>query len=291
MDHDDVRERLELAAVEPGGLDRLMAGDTPDAAGVATHLAGCPTCSDEFGRLSRTAPLLRDVVSTTPPADLRERTLAYVQAHGRPRGVAAVGSPAPIGTAPAAHPTAPGSPAAPAPVLAPAVRTPRRWTRAALPWVATFAAAVLLSVGINTVANRGAEDRLAAQAQAIQGLSEVTTATLAITGQPDVERVSLTPSSGTATTGSLLFSPSTTRLVVVADGLARPPAGSEFRCWVEVGGTRSSVGRMFFAGDLAYWVGDTPEVSAAGPGTRFGVSLVEIGGSSLGSEPIIVGEL
>ena len=151
--------------------------------------------------------------------------------------------------------------------------------------------AVLLSVGINTVTNRGAEDRLAAQAQAIEGLSEVTTATLAITGQPDVERVSLTPSSGAGTTGSLLFSPSTTRLVVVADGLARPPAGSEFRCWIEVGGTRSSVGRMFFAGDLAYWVGDTPEVSAAGPGTRFGVSLVEIGGSSLGSEPIIVGEL
>ncbi len=280
MDHDDVRERLELAAVEPGGLDRLMAGDTPDAAAVATHLAGCPTCSDEFGRLSRAAPLLRDVVSTTPPADLRERTLAYVQAHGLPRGAAAVGSPA----VPAPVP-------APVPAFAPAVRTPRTWTRAALPWVATFAAAVLLSVGINTVTNRGAEDRLAAQAQAIEGLSEVTTATLAITGQPDVERVSLTPSSGAGTTGSLLFSPSTTRLVVVADGLARPPAGSEFRCWIEVGGTRSSVGRMFFAGDLAYWVGDTPEVSAAGPGTRFGVSLVEIGGSSLGSEPIIVGEL
>ena len=280
MDHDDVRERLELAAVEPGGLDRLMAGDTPDAAAVATHLAGCPTCSDEFGRLSRAAPLLRDVVSTTPPADLRERTLAYVQAHGLPRGAAAVGSPA----VPAPVP-------APVPAFAPAVRTPRTWTRAALTWVATFAAVVLLSVGINTVTNRGAEDRLAAQAQAIEGLSEVTTATLAITGQPDVERVSLTPSSGAGTTGSLLFSPSTTRLVVVADGLARPPAGSEFRCWIEVGGTRSSVGRMFFAGDLAYWVGDTPEVSAAGPGTRFGVSLVEIGGSSLGSEPIIVGEL
>ena len=32
MDHNEVRELLEDAAVEPGGLERLMAGDTPNAA-------------------------------------------------------------------------------------------------------------------------------------------------------------------------------------------------------------------------------------------------------------------
>ena len=287
MDHDDVRERLELAALEPGGLDRLMAGDTPEAAAVATHLAGCEGCADEFGRLSRAAPLLRDVISTTPPADLRERTLAYVQAHGRPRGATAPGASLTAATAG----TVAEVPLSAVPTPARPVGTAQRWVRTALPWAATLAAAVLLSVAINTAANRGAEERLVAQAQAIEGLSEVTSATLAITGQPDVERVSLTAASGSDPTGSLLFSPSTARLVVVADGLARPPAGSEFRCWMEVGGTRSSVGRMFFAGDPAYWVGDTPEVTGAGAGTRFGVSLVEIGGTSLDADPVMAGEL
>ena len=49
MDHSEVRELLQDAAVEPGGLERLMAGDTPTAAVVAGHLAGCPDCADELG--------------------------------------------------------------------------------------------------------------------------------------------------------------------------------------------------------------------------------------------------
>ena len=53
MDHEEVRELLEVAAVEPGGLDRLMAGDTPDAALVAGHLAGCAACAAELERLRR----------------------------------------------------------------------------------------------------------------------------------------------------------------------------------------------------------------------------------------------
>ena len=63
MEHREARELLELAAVEPTGLDRLAAGDTPDAGAVASHLAGCPGCTAEFERLRRTAPLLRERVS------------------------------------------------------------------------------------------------------------------------------------------------------------------------------------------------------------------------------------
>ena len=95
MDHNDVLEQLELAAVEPGGLDRLVAGDTPTAAAVVAHLAGCERCAEELRRLGRAAPLLRDVVRTTPPADLRDRTLAYVREHGRPRGTGIGASPVP----------------------------------------------------------------------------------------------------------------------------------------------------------------------------------------------------
>ena len=42
-DHAAVREQPRLAAVQPGGLDRLTAGDTTEAATLAGHLAGCPS--------------------------------------------------------------------------------------------------------------------------------------------------------------------------------------------------------------------------------------------------------
>ncbi|HZC33135.1 MAG TPA: hypothetical protein VE640_07595, partial [Candidatus Bathyarchaeia archaeon] len=86
MEHDEVRDLLADAAIEPGGLDRLMAGDTPTAALVAGHLAGCPECTDELERLRRSVGIIRPMVRATPPPELRERTLAYVAALGRPRG-------------------------------------------------------------------------------------------------------------------------------------------------------------------------------------------------------------
>ena len=56
MDHEDVLEQLELAAVEPGGLDRLMAGDTAMAAAVVGHVAGCDACAEELRRLVECGP-------------------------------------------------------------------------------------------------------------------------------------------------------------------------------------------------------------------------------------------
>ena len=92
MDHNEVREILEDAAIEPGGLERLMAGDTPTASIVAGHLAGCPDCAEELERLRRTVGLIAPAVRAVPPPELRERTLAFVAAVGRPRGGAAAGS-------------------------------------------------------------------------------------------------------------------------------------------------------------------------------------------------------
>ena len=60
---------------------------------------------------------------------------------------------------------------------------------------------------------------------------------------------------------------------------------------MEVDGKRENVGRMFFADDLAYWVGDTPAVSDAAPGTTFGVSLADLDSPSLDAPPVIAGEL
>ena len=48
MDHAEARELLEIAAIEPGGFARLVAGDTPEAAALAGHLAGCADCAAEL---------------------------------------------------------------------------------------------------------------------------------------------------------------------------------------------------------------------------------------------------
>jgi len=280
MDHDEILEQLELAAVEPDGLTRLMAGDTAIAAAVAGHLAGCDACAGEFERLGRAAPLLRDVVRTTPSADLRERTLAFVREHGVARGAAA-----------SAAAAAAASASAPASTSAPALVDARGRAARLLPWVASLAAVVALVLAATSfLAVQGMSQQLADQDRAIGGLEAVTSATLEIAGDPDAGRVTLA-ASDPDTSGTLLFSPTTTKLVVVAMGLDQPPAGQEYRCWVEVGGKREDVGRMFFADDLAFWVGDTPAVSDVEPGTTFGVSLADLDSPALDAPPVIVGEL
>jgi hypothetical protein len=288
MDHDDVLEHLELAAVEPGGLDRLIAGDTPMAAAVVTHVAGCESCAEELRRLSRAAPLLRDVVRTTPPDDLRERTLGFVREHGRERGEAAIEAVA--GRAPVATMGARGAGGTRAETMA-GRRMTRRLPRV-LPWVATIAAGIALTVSAaGFLASRDLAERVASQTAVISALERVQRATLDLTGEPGTRRVELVSTGGGDTTGTLLFSPSTSQLVVVAYDLARPPSGQEYRCWVEIDGQRKNVGKMFFADELAFWVGKTPEVGNLPDGSVFGVSAAAVGSPSLEADPVIRGEL
>lgn len=277
MDHHDVREMLEDAALEPDGLERLMAGDTPTAALVAGHLAGCPDCAEELARLHRAAGLIRPVVRSAPSPELRQRTLAYVAAVGRPRGH----------PEPAVADRPPREPLT-TPVAAPIA--PRAETRRdRLPVLVGLAAALIVAVaGTGVVLNAGRDADIRAQAAQVEALGKVTRSTLRLDGQPDVRRIALTSTTGAATTASLVYSPSTTELVVVADQLAPPPAGREYRCWLEVDGTRASIGRMYFGGDLAYWVGDVAELSGLGPDARFGVSLVDLNGSEPG-QPVLIG--
>jgi Anti-sigma-K factor rskA, C-terminal len=281
MDHDEVREHLELAAAEPDGLVRLAAGDTAAARAVAAHLAGCESCAAELQRLERSAPLLRDVVRTTPAADLRERTLAFVAAQGIDRsGSAVVGGPIPLATTPSPVPVAAASGANASDL------------RRVLPWVGAIAAAVLLSVlAATAVVSNRYDERLAALDHQVEGLETVTLATIDITANEDTQRVNLASTGGTMAAGNLLFSPSTTQLVVVATGLTEPPEGQEYRCWIEAGGSRTSIGKMFFAEDLAYWVGPAPSVSTAEAGTSFGVSLTEVENPTPAADPVIAGKL
>lgn len=272
MDHAEARELLELAAVEPGGLDRLMAGDTPDAAALAGHLAGCPDCTAALARLRRDAAVIASVVRSTPPPALRDRTLDYVRQLGRDR-----------------------SPAPSVPTVAELAGNRRadpqsRGRRAAL--VAGLAAVLIAAVaGTGLVLDARNQEVIARQADIVAALSRVTTWTLRLEGQPDARRVELAGAPGTDASGSIIFSPARRELVVVVTGLAEPAGGREFRCWVEVDGLRGPVGKMFFGGDLSYWAGSVDTLAGIGSDARFGVSLVNADGTSVQGDPVLTGEL
>ncbi len=287
MDHDAIRDALDLAAAEPGGLDRLMAGDTPEAMAVAAHLVGCASCTLELDRVRRASRVIRDVVATTPPVELRERTLAYVRARGVPRGAAAarlhaepsvVVAPPVVGSAPSPAPSS--------------IRTARDRRRLALGWIGAVAAAVALSVvATSFIVGGRIDDRLAAQDQVIEHLADVTTATVNLAAEADVSHIRLASPTGGDVEGTLLFSPTTTQVVVVATGLTQPAAGMEYHCWVQTSGSgaRQGIGKMFFGGGLAYWVGPSSAVAGLAGAPRFGVSLVAADGSVVGSDPVLTG--
>jgi hypothetical protein len=273
MDHNEAREILELAAVEPGGLARLTAGDTPEAAAVAGHLAGCRECTQELARLRHVAMVVRGVVRTSPPTELRDRTLAFVRQVGRDRS--AVTSGAAVSTA-----------ALPAAADFARARAPdgTRWRDL----LAIAAALVLAVAGVGygiAQSNAAAE-----QSHAARDLAAITAATLRVESRPDARRVALASSTGAAEKGIVLFSPGTRELVVVATGLTEPPAGYEYRCWVESNRTRSAVGKMFFGGGVSYWVGPVNAVEDLAGRARFGVSLVNLATGATG-DPVLSGEL
>jgi hypothetical protein len=286
MEHDAVIEAIELAALEPGGLDRLMAGDTPTSQAVAGHLAGCTACTAVLAAMERDARVIADVVATTPAADLRDRTLATVRVRGVPRGVAAappISATALAGSGPPV-PAAATVPATPTP---PAPAQPRR--RPTLGWVASIAAAVALSVGATAlVMDARADADRATQAQTIDALRTVTVATIDLSAEPDATRVALAGTQDPAVQGSLVFSPTSTGLVVVATGLTEPGPGLEYGCWMDAGAGRVRVGRMYFGGSLAYWVGESAAVAGLDVPATFGVSLVPVG-SSVEADPVLVG--
>jgi hypothetical protein len=309
MNHADVRERMELATLEPEGLERLMAGDTLEAAAVATHLAGCPACLDELGRLRRTAQLVRrglevgtgaeavepdeagEAVFDVPalPPALRERTLAYVREFGVRRPVLTLGQAAAMVDTPGlVEPDRPSMvPLRSDPPVPPEFATAsrgRRWLRPAA-WAASLAAAIVISVvATSLLVSSGHNDETA-------DLTRLAAWSIDVARAPDARQVALVSPSGARTAGLLAFVPSNGELVVSAHDLAAAPSGKEYRCWMENGSGRRVVGRMFFAGGIAYWVGPVTGLTAVAPGTHFGITLVDVGGSSIDGDPVLLGTL
>jgi hypothetical protein len=270
MGHDEVIETIELAALEPGGLDRLMAGDTAASQAVAGHLAGCPDCTAALAAADRESRIVADVVATTPSPELKARTLALVAVRGVRRGDEAVASVA-------------------APVAVPSASVGSR-RRSTLAWVGAIAAAVLLSVGVTTaVLNDRHQAELAAQADTIADLRHVTEATVAVAAEADSQSVALAGTQDPSAEGSIVFSPTTTELVVVATGLTEPPAGQEFSCWMDTGTGRVRIGKMFFGGGLAYWVGRSSAIAGLESSATFGVSLIDVGSTATDQPPVLLG--
>jgi hypothetical protein len=279
MDHAEARELLEIAAVEPGGFARLVAGDTPEAAALAGHLAGCAACADEMERLRLSATVIREAVRLAPPPELRERTLAFVAAVGRPRGGAA-GAPS-TAVAPVAS------------TAAPDLATPRRLVGTAprpAVWLAALAAALILAVAGTAFFVGASRDRqIADQTEELGSMRDVAAWTIRVDQQADAHHVALASATGSGPTGTLLYSPTSTDVVVVATGLSAPPAGMEYRCWVQTGDSRQRIGKMFIGDDIAYWVGPVPSLANLGAGSTFGISLVPLSGDPVSGDPVLVG--
>lgn len=285
MDHADALELIELAAVEPDGLDRLMAGDTPESGAVAGHLAGCPACVAELARIRRTSALAREVIAEQPDPALRARTLAFVREVGRDRS----GTPGTLAgrdavdlPAPAAVPVAAGAAGHADTASVPVPGRRPAW----LAWAGLAAVLVLgVALGAAIAATRSPADQLEREVAVLQ---TTTTASLRVGAAPDARRIELAATdAGGAATGTVLYAPSSGELVMVAAGLPDPAAGQEYGCWVEVDGERTRIGRMYPGGDLQAWAGPVDGLADLPPDAVFGVSLVPAEGGA--GTPVLTG--
>lgn len=267
MDHAEALRLIDEAALEPGGLERLMSGDTAESAALAGHVAGCEECSRELAAAQRIAHALQLVAEETPSPELRARTLALVAAVGRPRSVQAAAA----GEA-RVEPRPSGG--------LPAVSVRRRFGLVALAAAAAFA---LLAGGSFVAADlQGQLDRTRQEAAHLRQLYREIEVLLQ---RPTSRLVALQSESGTAE-GSLIVDPGSNRIAVLADELPPPARGMEYRCWVEIAGVRQPIGRMWFDEGLAYWAGTSEGIAAWPSGASFGVSLEPVGEPS--SRPAVL---
>jgi hypothetical protein len=150
-----------------------------------------------------------------------------------------------------------------------------------------MAAALVLAVGLGFGAAvvRSPEQQLHFE---VSVLRATTDATLRLEALPDTRRIALAATAtGAGATGTLLFSPSSGELVMVADGLGPLTGGQEYGCWVEANGTRTRIGRMYPGGGLQAWAGPVAGLADLPPDALFGVSLVPAGGGT--GVPLLTG--
>jgi hypothetical protein len=257
MDHAQVLDRLEEAFFGPGHLATIDtdASDTGEA--VRRHLAGCERCRAEYDALATTGTLLAMAApeSLAPSPEVRARVLATVAATGRARD-------------------------------RDAARTPTsgvRRRRATIVAGLAAAAVVLLLVGGAVLgpflAPRGASDpdegsRLAAVGRVMDRLL----------ADPSHRSATLVDDDGDPA-GTVVIGGATPELAVISTSLEKPPGDLEYFCFVVRGAERTSIGRMHFRGDTAYWAGPIDVADAGRAGDRFVVIL-----DGAGNDPALSGQ-
>lgn len=261
MDHADIREQLEMEALDPAHLEALLQGQGETF--LVRHLADCAACRVEAEALRTTTRLLALAApdDLRAPRGARERLLARAR-ESRPEVTA-------VGAAAEGHPG----------------RTGRQGSRRAsvLAGLAT-AAAIVIVAGAALVATDLARQRDAAAQQAA-GLGRVAATTDMLLRDPNHRRAVLTDATSQPS-GSVLVSGTTAQLVVVSERLPDAPAGQRYGCFMERDGRFMRIGFMAATDDLAFWIGSVSDMPDPGrEGDRFVISL-----QADGSSPILAGD-
>jgi hypothetical protein len=294
LDHADVLEALDLAAVEPGGLTRLVVAPEPGDSAVFAHLAACGDCATELARIRRMDGLLRAGMGPGPTPELRERTLALIRDVGIERGASVAGAAADADRAAAMPMLEPASGAPDSGPVEP-VRLDQRRRRGPgfTLWAASLAAAVVVAVaGTAFVVGSAAQRTIDAERAQNAAAVAVAESALGLVVDPTAIRIPMASPSGTAT-GLVLIAPHDYRTAVVAAGLPEAPAGQEYACYVVIDGARVLVGRMAERGDVYAWTGTVGAFAGVAGSSigEYGVVLVPKGSQSVDGTPVLSGSL
>ncbi|MFJ7590625.1 anti-sigma factor domain-containing protein [Streptomyces sp. NPDC097617] len=210
----------------------LNALDTDEHEPFTAHLARCEECVREVAEFRATAARLAGAVAQPPPAAMKRRTLAAVEAVRQlpPRSAVTV-SPVPLRGA------------------------LRR--RAALLVAAASVAAAVLFAGLAAWQNQESR-RYEQQARQIEQSLDAVGAVLAA---PDARATYGRTSNGAST--AVVSSALRNQAVFTASGLPRPVPGTTYQLWLDQGGTMRPAGLLDRDGTLLL-AGDTADAGAVG---------------------------
>ena len=244
MDHDATREQLDLAAVEPGGLERLMAGDTATAQAVArapgrlrgVHARSSSGCSARPRSSGRGCARCRRPISG--PDAGRDPCRRACRARWRSPPCAGAGDVAERsrrrgGRPPCRRPRRPDLVA----------RRDRRRTWPALGYGRRRSPPPSCCPCVTTslVVGSRVDDQLAAQAETITALEEVTMTTMAVTAAAGCRARRAGRRQRTRPRRQPGLLPVDDRAGGRGHAASTPPAaGYEYRCWVSVDGLARS---------------------------------------------------
>ena len=223
MDHAEAHEYIADLALEPERLAGLTSPNSPTDASLREHVAVCARCASELAAWQSVQVGIAAALDQTGPDDVRR--IAAPESLRR-QVLTATAPHAALGWRRLHLPAMPG----------------RRIAAAALVVVLVAAGAIVIT---DQAARLNTSD---ADRQALAGALQTATQVLA---DPAHRAIALTSSNGTAG-GTVAW----TRhdLVVLANGLATPPPGQVYRCWVVAPNGAIPVGQMEFVDGEAFWV-------------------------------------